>query len=170
MQNSNANDVAQALNNYLDDVYNQKKNFVFYVAQNFESRTNTVKFGYWGVGLQSKIANGVWTVYWAATPIWPEHDVQQLNVDSWKLLNTLTSAVNADSVYSKIQWSAITGRKTGLTVAILYDYWASPSSASVGNPSRLNTYYNRFSIDLPVRAPGMRFPLIGPWTIDIIVQ
>ena len=174
MQNSNANDVAQALNNYLNDVYNQKKNFIFYVAQNFDSR-NSVKFGYWGGGLQSNIANGVWTVYWAATPIWPEHDVQQLNVDSGSISNTLStypvygsSTHDANFLYSNIKFSAFTGRKTGLMVVVVYNYYASPFSASVSNSPRLNTYYSRFSVKWTVKS-GMRWMLV-PWTVDIVVQ
>ena len=103
-QNSNANDVAQALQNYLDDVYNQKKDFVFYVAQRFAS-INTVKVGYWGLsGLQGNITNGSWTVYWAASPILPDHDALQLNVDYGTILNTLTtspvsSALSRDANY-----------------------------------------------------------------------
>ena len=177
MQNSNANDVAQALNNYLDDVYTQKKNFIFYVAQNFDRR-NTVKFGYWGGGLQSSIVNGVWTVYWAATPIWPEHDVQRLNVDGGNLLKTLTTAPvksalsrDANYVYNYlVNGNPVSGRSTALWIVVLYHYLASKSSASVGNPTRLNSYYNRFA----VMWPGGYNPMFGivnvPWAVDVVIQ
>ena len=91
LQYSNAKDVAQALNSYLDDVYTQKYNFLVYVAQNFDSRSTFV-LDYWGGGLRGKIANGVWTVFWAATPVWPKNDVLQLKVDNGKILNTLTTS------------------------------------------------------------------------------
>ncbi len=129
-QNSNPNDVAQALYNYLDDVYNQKKNFMFYVAQKFAS-INTVKVGYWI--LQGNITNGIWTVYWAATPILPEHDALQLYVDYGTILNTLTtspvsSALSRDANYlynNFLVGSPISGQSPCLIMIVLftYDLW-----------------------------------------------
>ncbi len=176
MQNSNAKDVAQALNSYLDDIYTQKFNFVFYIAQNFDSSTTTAMFGYWAlVGLRGTVANGVWTVYWAATLTWPKNDVQQLNVDNENILKTLTNfpateVFNANSIYRIIKGSAVafSGRPSSLIIVVVYDYRNSPSPASVSNSHRLNTHYNRFSVKRTVRM-GFAFALTT-WAIDIVVQ
>jgi len=183
MQNANASDVAQALYNYLDDVYNQKQNFLFYVAKDF-NRRNSVKFGYLASGgLQGNIVNGVWTVYWAATPIRPEHDVQLLNVDHGNISNTLTTLntlvpVNSNTVpydatfvYNNIiTTSAFSGRKTSLMIVVLYffDPRTLGSPASVGSPPRLNAYYNRFLLPWPTRSGGYSANVMQ--VVDIIVQ
>ena len=99
-------------------------------------------------------------------------------MDGGNLLKTLTTAPvksalsrDANYVYNYlVNGNPVSGRSTALWIVVLYHYLASKSSASVGNPTRLNSYYNRFAVMWPAGYSPKYGRVDGPWAVDVVIQ